>query len=60
MKSTPGMLVLTIHDKNEEKRKPGKKNRRKDNIPVLLYTESEIKRRKIKTQKEEVIWKDKT
>ena len=37
--------------KKEEKRKPGKKKRGKDNIPILLYTESEEKKRKIKTKK---------
>ena len=37
----------------EEKRKPGKKTKGKDNIPILLLTESE-KKRKIKTPKEEI------
>ena len=37
--------------KKEEKRKPVKKTRGKDYIPILLYTESKVKKRKTKPKK---------
>ena len=40
--------------KKEEKRKLDKKKRGKDTIPILLYTESKEKKRKVKTKKEEI------
>ena len=40
--------------KKRGKEKSSKKKRGKDNIPLLLYTESEGKKRKIKTKKEEI------
>ena len=49
--SKSGMRV-TIH-KRRGKEKTGKK-RGKDSISILLYTESEEKKRKIKTKKEDI------
>ena len=40
--------------KKRGKEKSSKKKRGKDNIPLLLYTESEGKKRQIKTKKEEI------
>ena len=39
-------------------RKPGKKKRGKDNIPILLYTESEENKEENQNQKEEISWKE--
>ena len=37
-------MWVTIHEKKEEKRRPSKKKRGQDNIPLLLYKESEGKK----------------